>query len=162
MLCARCQKNQATFVVKTIVDNQVTEAHLCLSCAHDEGASAVPPAVAGLLSLLGAVAAPKEKAAPARCSSCGLRWTEFRKTGFLGCASCYDTFADPLKVVLKEMQGAAKHAGKASPNAARSMDAKRRQDETATLKRRLEEALRRENYEDAAKLRDQLKKMRAA
>ena len=161
MLCARCKKNKATFVVKTILDNQVTETHLCLSCAHEEGADAVRPALAGLLALLGG-AAPKEKAAPARCSSCGLRWTEFRKTGFLGCASCYDTFADPLKVVLKEMQGAAKHAGKASPNAARSMDAKRRQDETATLKRRLEEALRRENYEDAAKLRDQLKKMRAA
>ncbi|TPW21144.1 MAG: UvrB/UvrC protein [Elusimicrobia bacterium] len=162
MLCARCKKNPATFVVKTIDDNQVTEAHLCLSCAHEEGASAVPPAVAGLLSLLGVVSPAKEKSVPARCPSCGLRWAEFRKTGFLGCASCYDTFADPLKVLLKEMQGSSKHAGKASPNAARSMDAKRRSDETAALRRRLDEALRREAYEDAAKLRDQLKKMRAS
>ena len=71
------------------------------------------------------------------------------------------SFAEPLKVLLKEMQGASKHAGKASPNAARSMDAKRRQDETSALKRRLDEALRRENYEDAAKLRDQLKRLKA-
>lgn len=160
MLCARCKKAPATFVVKVIVDNQVTETHLCLPCAHEEGASAVPPAVAGLLSLLGAVPAP-QKAAPARCASCGLRWAEFKKTGFLGCPSCYDSFAEPLKSLLKEMQGAAKHAGKASPNAARSMDAKRRADESAALKRRLDEALRRENYEDAAKLRDQLKKLKA-
>lgn len=161
MLCARCQKAQATFAVKVIVDNQVTETHLCLSCAHEEGASAVPPAVAGLLSLLGAAPPVREKSAPARCPSCGLKWTEFSKTGFLGCASCYDAFGAQLKVLLKEMQGASKHAGKASSNAARSMAAKGRQDETAALKRRLDEALRRENYEDAAKLRDQLKKLKA-
>jgi len=160
VLCARCQKAQATFVVKTIVDNQVTEAHLCLSCAHDEASSAVPPAVAGLLSLLGVAAPAREKAAPARCPSCGLRWTEFRKTGFLGCASCYDSFAEPLKTILKEMQGASKHAGKASPHAARSLAAKRRSDEASALKRRLDEALRREAYEDAAKLRDQLRKFK--
>ena len=161
MLCARCQKNSATFVVKTIVDNQVTETPLCLGCAHDEGATNVPPALAGLLSLMGAVTPAREKSVPARCPFCGLRWTEFRKTGFLGCASCYDAFAEPLKVLLKEMQGASKHAGKASSHAARSMAAKGRQDEAAALKRRLDEALRRENYEDAAKLRDQLKRLKA-
>ncbi|TBR23074.1 hypothetical protein EPO15_06750 [bacterium] len=160
MLCARCKKAQATFIVKVIVDNQVTETHLCLPCADAEGASAMPPAVAGLLSLLGAVP-PPPKAAPARCASCGLRWTEFKKTGILGCVSCYDSFAEPLKGLLKEMQGAVKHAGKASPNAKRSLDAKRRTDETASLKRRLDEALRREAYEDAAKLRDQLKKLKS-
>lgn len=159
MLCARCQKNKATFVVKTILDNQVAETHLCLSCAHEEGADAVPPALAGLLALLGG-APPAQKAAPTRCPSCSLRWADFRKTGFLGCPSCYDAFAEPLKTLLKEMQGASKHAGKASPHAARSMDAKRRQDEASSLKRRLDEALRREAYEDAAKLRDQLKRLK--
>ena len=67
MLCARCKKAPATFAVKVIDDNQVSETHLCLSCANSEAASGMPPAVAGLLSLLGAVSPAKEKAAPARC-----------------------------------------------------------------------------------------------
>lgn len=161
MLCARCQKNQATFVVKTIIDNQVSESALCLTCADAEGAAVVPPVLQGLLSLLGGAPAPREKAAPARCGSCGQRWAEFKKTGFLGCPSCYDSFAEPLKVLLREMQGASKHGGKVPAGAAKSLDAKRRQDEAASLKKRLDEALRRENYEEAAKLRDQLRKAKS-
>ncbi|MBI5597899.1 MAG: UvrB/UvrC motif-containing protein [Elusimicrobia bacterium] len=150
MLCARCKKKPAQFLIKNIVDNQVSEAHLCLDCAHGAAQESVAPALAGLLSLLGGAApAPREKA-PAKCASCGLRWTDFRKTGFLGCPACYDCFAVPLKGVLQEMQGAVRHSGK---RPARS---------SADLRGRLDAALKSENYEEAARLRDLIRKGRAA
>lgn len=145
MLCARCHKKQAQFVIKDIVDNQVSETHLCLDCAHGAAQESVAPALAGLLSLLGGTPPAREKA-PSKCASCGLRWTEFRKTGFLGCPACYDSFSGPLKGVLQEMQGSSRHGGK---RPARSQ---------ADLKSKLDAALKAENYEEAARLRDRIRK----
>ncbi|MDE2293292.1 MAG: hypothetical protein KGL53_14520, partial [Elusimicrobia bacterium] len=54
MLCARCHKKQASVFIKQIVDNQVSETHLCLDCAQLEAPEAAAPSLAGLLSLLGA------------------------------------------------------------------------------------------------------------
>lgn len=143
MLCARCQKNEATVHFKQIVGGVVSESHLCLSCAQEES-PAPAPALQELLEMLGAA-----RPAPAspRCPSCGLRWADFRKTGFLGCPACYEAFAAGLKTVVKEVQGAARHAGKA-PAAG-----------PAELRRRLDDALRREAFEEAARLRDQLRRL---
>ncbi|MBI3296530.1 MAG: UvrB/UvrC motif-containing protein [Elusimicrobia bacterium] len=167
MLCARCKKNAATVVLKQIVDNQVSELRLCAHCADAEPSLPADPALLGLLALLGGATA-RERAAAARCPSCGLRWADFRKTGTLGCHGCYEAFAEPLKAVLKEMQGSVKHAGKsptgsapypARPTAGTGME-RRRVETEADLRAKLEEALRRERYEEAARLRDRIHRLK--
>lgn len=159
MLCARCKKNPAALHIKQIIDNQVSESRLCAECAALEAPALAAPALLGLLSLLGGTAA-RERAPAARCSACGLRWTDFRKTGFLGCHACYETFMEPLKGLLKEMQGASKHMGKVPAAASGMLDARRRAEESATLRARLAEALRGEAYEEAALLRDRLRRLK--
>ena len=145
MLCARCKKGPATIVVKQIVDNQVSEVQLCLTCAHTQAQEAAAPALSGLLELLGG-AVPRPAPA-ARCAACGLRWTDFRKTGLLGCSACYDSFAAPLKAVVLEVQGTARHGGKVPPGTG------------AGLKAELDAALEREDFEEAARLRDAMRRL---
>jgi protein arginine kinase activator len=145
VLCALCKKNPASVLIKQIVDNQVSEAHLCLSCAQTQAQETAAPAIQGLLELLGG-AVPPRPAPAARCAACGLRWSDFRKTGILGCSGCYDSFAAPLKAVVLEVQGTARHGGKV-PAGAR-----------AALEGRLDDALRREDYEEAARLRDAMRR----
>lgn len=161
MLCARCKKNPASVHIKQIVDNQVSESRLCAECAGLEVPGPAAPALLGLLSLLGAAAA-RERPPAARCGACGLRWTDFKKTGFLGCHACYEAFAEPLKGLLKEMQGSVKHVGKVPAPSSAPRDAGRRAEEGAALRSRLDDALKREAYEEAARLRDQLRRLKGA
>ncbi len=146
MLCARCKKGPAAVRIKQIVDNQVSEVELCLACAHAQAQETAAPAIQGLLELLGG-AVPQRPAPAARCGACGLRWTDFRKTGMLGCARCYESFASPLKAVIVEVQGAAKHGGKVPPGT------------SAALRELLDKALRAEDYEEAARVRDAMRRL---
>ncbi len=110
MLCASCGKNQAAVFIQEIVNNQVREASLCAACAEAAGVAAGPEE----LFLPGLSTIPKEargEGAP-RCSGCGLFYSEFRKTGFLGCPTCYTSFKPALQRILARIHhGAVRHRG---------------------------------------------------
>lgn len=114
MLCPECRRNQATVQLKVLVNNQLSEHQLCPSCARRKEAELLEqPAL--LLSELFALLAGGARRRPARaprCPGCGIDYEQFRKTGRLGCAACYDAFAAALAPLMTELHGAQRHAGK--------------------------------------------------
>ncbi len=101
------------------------------------------------------------------CPTCGLIDSEFRETGRLGCSDCYQTFNKQLAPLLKRIHGSPSHTGKkiATENGKRitektSKTENGKQKETVTqLQKELKEAIKKEDYERAAEIRDQLRKV---
>jgi len=92
---------------------------------------------------------------PRICSGCGLAFADFRQTGVLGCAECYQSFAEQLEgLIARSHAGAKCHTGR-KPR--RSADAAERQTRIRTLLRELHEAVSSEEFERAARLRDELR-----
>jgi len=161
MLCSNCQKREATVFCKQLINNKVSEQHLCLDCAKAVNVP-VPsgsPVFDLLLSVLGKPSAAPARRAALQCQRCGLDFEEFRRTGLLGCPHCYESFAERLEELLRRIHGGtARHAGK-TPGETRVESGRRRAQEASRLRRQLEEAVRAERYEEAARLRDLLRKL---
>ncbi|MFA6091599.1 MAG: UvrB/UvrC motif-containing protein [Elusimicrobiota bacterium] len=159
MLCSNCHKNEASVLFKQIIDNQVTQSSLCAQCAQAAelpGMSASP--LFDLLAQLGGGRKPV-RGRETTCRSCGLRYEEFRRTGMLGCADCYTSFAAKLERVLQSVHGSLRHGGK-MPQPAADRPASARATENAgpqILRAKLQAALKAEDYEEAARLRDRLR-----
>lgn len=91
------------------------------------------------------------------CPECGMNFEQFRKSGLLGCPTCYDTFEQQLTPLIERAQnGGGHHAGKAPRRAGTSID---RQRERQRLVKELDEAVNAEQYERAAKIRDTLRSL---
>lgn len=105
---------------------------------------------------------PVREVPAVRCPKCNTTWDRLRQDGRAGCAHCYTTFAEQLAEVMERVQHATRHDGK-QPRAATKRRRRlehlrtRRDHRLAMLQRRLQEALAGEKYEEAAKLRDQIK-----
>jgi len=97
-----------------------------------------------------------------RCPKCQTSWDRLREDGRAGCATCYSTFEDSLGEVLGRMQQSPQHVGKA-PRAATRRKRRlehlraRRDHRLEMLRGRLQTALEKQDYEEAAKLRDKIK-----
>jgi protein arginine kinase activator len=87
---------------------------------------------------------------------CGFTQADFKKTGRLGCSVCYVTFAEGLGSLLKAMHKGTEHVGKLPQRAYRAIE---RDDRMRALTEDLEKAVKEENYESAAALRDQIKQL---
>ena len=115
MLCEECNINEATVSVSVIVNGESTIRRLCHACMKKKSLDLVR---GNLGSFLGSVLAvmndhrSSSSDMAKACSKCGLTWTEFKKTGHLGCSDCYDAFADELKPVLQKIHGCAQHIGR--------------------------------------------------
>jgi protein arginine kinase activator len=89
-----------------------------------------------------------------KCPTCGFSQADFKKTGRLGCAACYQTFSDGLATLLKGMHKGTDHVGKVPARARQSIE---RETQVRALQRDLRKAVAAEDYESAAQLRDKLK-----
>lgn len=87
-----------------------------------------------------------------------LSYAEFERTGRLGCAQCYRDFSDQLKPLLQRIHGRAQHAGR-RPAAFRPSPEDERAARVNELRQKMDEAVASENFEDAAKYRDELRKL---
>jgi protein arginine kinase activator len=162
MQCEICKDKTATVHLTEIVDGNRTESHLCQACAQKEGITVKSQlSLNELLSSLIAAHQQTDGAAAAEktgkvCGQCGMTMEQFRKQALLGCPNDYKVFEDNLQDVIEKTQdGNSQHIGKVPPSASKE-EAK---DQTVIndLKRRLDTAVKAEDYELAAKLRDQLK-----
>jgi len=163
MKCDRCD-NPATVHEVRIVKGKSVEKHLCEACAQKEGLSPSVQAPVQLAKFFIAHA-PQLSAQQARqqdlvCPRCGLRWSEFRQHGLLGCSTCYDAFAEQLLPLIERAQeGAVEHVGKTPRRAGADIA---RQQRVRQLRRELAEALKAEEYERAAELRDAIQALAAS
>jgi protein arginine kinase activator len=113
-------------------------------------------ALADLLLGLGAAQEIEKNPAGIRCPVCGFSQADFKKTGRLGCSACYDTFAEGLSGMLKNMHRGTIHTGKVP---ARRAISRLRNQELTRLREELDRAVSSEQFEEAAGLRDHIRRL---
>lgn len=159
-----------------VVNGKKHERHLCEQCAREVGiAVPAPVSVPELIQQMVQGVAAAKPAAPAtgKCQGCGMSYEEFRQLGQLGCAKCYQAFEAQLGPLLERWhEGGSHHVGKVprrgggertegEPSPA-ARDVKSYALRLEALQRQLEEAVRAEQYERAAKLRDEIRRLKDA
>lgn len=165
MLCEKCGNREATTYFRQTVNGKVTEYRLCDDCAAGVGGASMFGGV-DLGYFLGNMFQTSGAKAPVRsdvtrCEGCGLSYSEIAKRGKIGCAHCYDVFRDQLKPSIENIHGRAGHVGKVPKNFATTQKNKTEDklpDETAQLKKELDQAIEEQEFEKAAVLRDRIRK----
>lgn len=174
MNCERCHERPARYQLKQVINGQtVVETNLCERCAAEHGElpggagqpSETPFSIqqflAGLLG--GAGEAGTAEAVPGaerlRCPRCGHTYLEFSRTGLLGCPECYAAFSAQLQPLIRRIHGKTRHEGKTPVRSGVGLRQRRERD---ALRRELNEAVGREDFERAAVLRDRIRRMDAA
>ena len=155
MFCDVCQTKEATVFLTQIIEGKMQKVNLCEGCSKEKGVNDPTGfALADLLLGLGAAQEIEKNPAGIRCPVCGFSQADFKKTGRLGCSACYDTFAEGLSGMLKNMHRGSIHTGKVP---AKLAVARRRAQELAGLQAELEKAVHEELFEEAATLRDKIR-----
>jgi protein arginine kinase activator len=157
MLCEKCQAQQASVFLTQIVAGKMQKIDLCERCAKELGVTHNAGfSLQELLMKSSVLAAEQRDPEPDQdqCPACGCTQAEVRKHGRLGCPQCYATFQGFLAEAIQTMQKAPRHIGKIPSCARIRADAAshRRGLEAAIL-----DAVKAEDYEQAARLRDELK-----
>jgi len=162
MLCDRCGKNEAAIHLTQIQNNEMTTRHLCETCAAalglDAGPAAASAPLADFLAQMGkSLGAESSAAAAGTCPSCGLTLADFKRTGRLGCPRCWSAFEGNLKGLLRKLHGGTQHVGKVylSPDPSETDRVQR----ITSLRRSLQRAVDEEDFERAASLRDQIRRL---
>ncbi|MBN1621316.1 MAG: UvrB/UvrC motif-containing protein [Endomicrobiales bacterium] len=160
MLCSICQKKEANIHLEGMVNGKTLHLHLCEDCAKKRGIefSLDKPnfSLVDLLANLSDWEIPGHKTIKyVTCPNCGLSYKKFKETARLGCSKCYDSFEAQLTPLLKRIHGSAKHIGKKPEIHFTSLDAK-----IDKLKQELSEAIKKEEFEKAAEIRDKIKAIR--
>jgi protein arginine kinase activator len=161
--CTACQKALATVVIMDLADGALTgQQHVCQACADQLGVGApkVPKFGPELLEdLLSGMQQGRVRSKPASaCPGCGLSPAEFRSKGRLGCPRCYETFRVELLPLLQRIHEAQTHRGRL-PGVLASEPPPPDERQLSDVRKRLEDAVRGERYEEAAALRDTLRKL---
>jgi len=129
---------------------------LCEECYNKQ--DGVPPlSTSKVLGQLVAALAPELQELSVKvCPQCGMNYLRFRQTLRLGCPNDYEVFAPALDQLLKQLHGANRHMGKVPRGAAQRGTRSQRLE---VLRRELQEAAATEQYERAARLRDEIKEL---
>jgi protein arginine kinase activator len=88
-----------------------------------------------------------------KCPACGTDFAQIAKTGRVGCAQCYDIFDEQLLPSIRRIHGDTMHLGKLPKSAGKQARVKA---ELSSLKEELQEAIRVQEFERAAELRDKI------
>ena len=178
-MCEDCGQNEAVCTVAVMAGTQVMHRRLCQACMAKTSMSV---ASGNLGSVLGAVMAAVRNAAhqaalqqkkdappqartaapllpalpgePEACPQCGMTYQDFRKEVRLGCAGCARAFRRTLMAVTRRDGAALQHTGRKPLASSEAVRSRARQME---LQRQMDEAIDREDYETAARIRDALR-----
>ena len=166
MKCDNCNNKQATVHLTEIKNGKKIEKHLCEQCAaQSEGLPQA--AVKGhtpineLLTNFVMAHAGLQKEMGTACDQCKITWAEFRQHGLFGCEKDYDIFEKDLSPLLQRAhEGATHHTGKVPTRAGATGAAqrpKKKMVDVGRLRKELQRAVETEDYERAAKIRDQIR-----
>lgn len=162
MLCQNCKKNTANTTITENINGKVSVRHLCADCAAKEGLNGLfGNMLGGLFSEFTPAAAQS-----AQCSLCGTTFERFAADGKAGCPVCYTEFYEQLLPSLQKIHGKTCHIGKRPKGlvggakkepAAEKQPELTPQGEAEQLQKQLDAAVSRQDYEQAAQLRDRIK-----
>lgn len=164
MWCEQCKQRPATVHLSKIVNNEKSEHNLCEVCAQKFGLEwgmlfepnfSLQHFLAGMVesdSSTGKVQAAKGPT----CPECGLTFADFRQVGQLGCAHCYEAFGEGLEPLFRRVQGSLSHMGKVPRRTGGKFRVRK---EVENLRYQLQKAIQLEEYEKAAQLRDEIRRL---
>jgi protein arginine kinase activator len=163
MLCQHCQQREAKVRVIKTIKGQTQEMNLCEQCAQkiQELNIFMHPGVAVpdfLQALFGFMGKPEKSGAPLEenCPLCGLTFSQITRAGKLGCSVCYDKFEPQLESLLRRIHGGGQHVGKIPRRRGSAIKDKL---ELQKLKEKLAVSIQQEKFEEAALIRDQIKRL---
>jgi protein arginine kinase activator len=164
--CENCHKNVATVTVIEILpkaDGEVESAHhqqlLCEMCAQSKNlphAPVVKKTLGDIWKLLQSSGNQGKEEPDIECPECGMTREELRTRGRIGCANDYELFASDIEEILERVHGALQHDGRIPGISSDELD---RMQVISSLKKELNEAIREEAYENAARIRDELQSL---
>jgi len=154
--CQRCPKQATLHITEVLGEDRFEEVHLCEDCAKKYLYEPQQKTKAKAADPLAGAAEDPEAVGDQQCEVCGIKFVEFRNHGRLGCPHDYDAFKDDLTPLLESVHGDTKHAGKVPR---RVPKAKGGQLELAQLRRKLQQLVTDEKYEEAARVRDQIRQL---
>ena len=189
MLCEVCKTNQATFFYKQTKNGFTVEKNLCAGCAKKQGlgvnlgfSDATGFSDDFLGGFLGSFLEPKPQiVASDACTRCGMTMAELMHGGRVGCSNCYSVFRRALSPTITKIHGKATHCGKIpqpladeqindtesqpakTPTeiASNAQNEKKPADRLSELKEKLRAAIDAQEYEDAAKYREEIRAIEA-
>ncbi len=180
MLCEKCKKNNATVFYSENINGLCRSYSLCQDCAKEQKTIAsthefqsfmndFPSSIFATLpfmsiqdDILGGLLKANDsglKSSEKRCPMCKSTINVFSKTGKAGCPECYKTFSDELRDTLRSIHGNVKHIGRTPAGIKKKNENK---NHIAELKKELKKAIAEENFENAAKLRDEIRNLEAS
>ena len=161
MLCENCKKNNATVHVKHVINGEVKESYMCRECAEKAGFNTSFSFNDMFKDLFNATAESAVlgngmSGTVKKCPSCGMTYQQFRHEGKLGCGQCAEAFGVNMDSTLKNIHGSSEHKGKIPHKSGGILMVKR---EKELLRKKMAEAIEKEDFEEAAKIRDRLRSL---
>ena len=182
MLCSKCQKNQATHFMEKNINGKVTKLALCSECAKKSDEFKFDP-FEGFKGFdlfdnmfgfpqIGQRSLKPSGQAEKRCTLCASAFRDLMEAGKVGCAECYKVFRDELEPTVRRIHGDRRHIGRRPLKAATAHEADAQTqeedkkpadpaDKIRSLRKELKDAVKAENYEEAARLRDAIRELEA-
>jgi protein arginine kinase activator len=157
MKCQKCPNAATLHITEIVSEEHVEELHLCEVCAHKYLSEPQPKTTGTKVPSAAASEDAEEPAGGNReCEICGIKFVDFRNTGRLGCPHDYAVFRDELLQLLENIHGETRHCGKVPR---RLPQCKQTQAELMQLRKQLLQAVHKEAYEEAARLRDRIRRL---
>lgn len=161
MLCQNCGKNEATTHLKRIINGETAETHLCSQCSSSFGYGSMFSGfglnLGDLFSgFFSDIPVSRLSSRVLHCEKCGCSFDDIAKSGKIGCSDCYKTFFDKLQPSIQRIHGKTEHLGKFPLGAGEEVKFAHRLSE---LKDELNKAIDEQNFEKAARLRDEIREM---
>ncbi|MGA0333473.1 MAG: UvrB/UvrC motif-containing protein [Kiritimatiellia bacterium] len=158
MKCDQCN-NPASVHLTQVLDGKMQKLHLCESCAQKMGVGQGATFSMSDLLLGKGIAAPLSTSGGLKsCPECGWTLRKLKKVGRLGCPGCYRAFAEELEGVLESIHQSTRHRGRRPRHMEQKISLR---DHMETLEAGIAEAVANEEYEKAAKFRDELRQLKA-
>lgn len=157
MMCEKCGINPAAVTLTQVINGKKTVKKLCASCAQENNVYKDFNMDLGFSSLFSSFFNENERIASdakESCPLCSMTRAEFLKNGKPGCSECYATFESSMMPLLKKIHSTNTHTGKVPGKSGNASENK-----IDLLKAQLKEAIEKEEYEKAARLRDEIKEM---
>jgi len=153
--------NEATVHLTEIREGKKVEMHLCERCAAEKGLPgkahfSISDLLAGIASQAQAQAQKTRRGKETVCAACGTMLSQFQSSGRFGCPECYAAFKDDVQGLVEKIHDSSQHVGKVPQRISSEVSV---QKDIRQLQVELKRAVRREDYEKAAGLRDQIRRL---
>ena len=176
MLCENCGKNEANVKYTENINGKVRELHLCEECSRKLGIGQIDFNIPiDFSNFLSGFMEPEfmpmlNGINKINCKTCGTTFDDILNTGMFGCSDCFETFQDRIDPIIKKIQGSNRHVGRLAKEidnkignehkeVKKSEENNVNENKLEKLQEELKEAIKEERYEDAAKIRDEIKKL---